>query len=136
MERGERNKMTFTYDPTTERGKVRLLIPDRSEASMFFSDAEIDTFLEIEEGIQRATALALETMASDQAMTLKVIRVLDLSTDGRSVSQALLERAAKLRSQAAEAEAAEDGGAFDIAEWTVSPFAEREIIWNEALRDG
>lgn len=127
--------MAFTYDLTTDRGKVRLLIPDRSEATMFFSDAEIDAFLVLETGVQRATALALETMASDQAMVLKVIRVLDLTTDGRAVSQALLERAAKLRTQAAEAEAAEDGGAFDIAEWSVSPFAEREIVWNDALRD-
>lgn len=127
--------MTFTYDPTTDRGKVRLLIPDRNEGSMFFSDEEIDTFLAIESGTRRATAMALETMASDQAMVLKVVRVLDLSTDGRAVSQALMERAAKLRSQADEAEAAEDGGAFDIAEWGVTPFAEREIVWNDALRD-
>jgi hypothetical protein len=127
--------MAFTYDPTTERGQVRLLIPDRSEASFFFSDEEVDTFLAMEAGVRRATAMALETMASDQAMVLKVMRVLDLSTDGRAVSQALLERAGKLRSQAAEAEAAEDGGAFDIAEWGVTPFAEREIVWNDALRD-
>lgn len=127
--------MAFTYDTTTDRGKVRLLIPDRSEATMFFSDDEIDTFLAMESGVRRATAMALETMASDQAMVLKVIRVLDLSTDGRAVSESLLARAAKLRSQAAEAEAAEDGGAFDIAEWSVTPFAEREIVWNDALRD-
>lgn len=126
--------MAFTYDPTTERGKVRLMIPDRSEASMFFNDEEIDTFLAIEDGVQRAAALALETMASDQAMVLKVIRVTDLSTDGRAVSQALLERAARLRSQADLADAAEDGGAFDVAEWSVSPFAEREIRVNDMLR--
>lgn len=128
-------QMAFTYDPSTDRGKVRLMIPDRSEEGVFFSDEEVGTFLEIEDGVLRATALALETMASDQAMTLKVVKVLDLSTDGRAVSQALLERAAKLRSQAAEAEAAEDGGAFDIAEWNVSPFAGREIVWNEGLRE-
>ncbi len=127
--------MTFTYDPTTDLGKVRLLIPDRSAASAFFNDEEIETFLVIEDGVQRATALALETMASDQAMVLKVIRVQDLSTDGRAVSQALLERAGKLRSQAEAADAAQVGGSFDIAEWGVTPFADREILWNDALRN-
>lgn len=41
--------MAFTYDPTTDRGKVRLLVYDTTSGSSgtsIFSDADIDAFLE------------------------------------------------------------------------------------------
>jgi hypothetical protein len=127
--------MAFTYQPTTSRGRVRLLIPDRVTPGHIFEDAEIDTFLVLEtNNVKRSTALGLETIASDQALTLKVIRLLDLTTDGARVSDALLKRAAELRRQADIEELAEDGGAFDIAEWTPTDFAYRERLENEMLR--
>ena len=128
--------MTFTYDPTTDRGRVRLMVPDRVADSALFSDAEIDTFLAIEDGARRATALALETIASDQAMTLKVISLLDLRTDGRAVSQALIARAEKLREQSLLDDASEDGGLFDVAEQTLTDFAFRDRLYKEFLRGG
>ena len=129
--------MAFTYDPATNAGRVRLLIPDRVDSGHLFEDDEIDTFLSLENSsIKRAAALALETAASDNALTLKVIKLLDLSTDGARTSAALLERAAKLRSQADVEDSADDGGAFDIAEWVVNDFAYRERMRNEALRNG
>ena len=129
--------MAFTYVTTTSRGRVRLLIPDRVDAGHIFEDAEIDAFLTLEgSNIKRATALGLETIASDNAMTLKVIRLLDLSTNGAQTSDALLARADKLRAQADLDEASEDGGAFDWAEMVTTDFAWRERIENETLRDG
>jgi len=129
--------MAFSYDPATNAGKVRLLIPDRVDSGHLFEDDEIETFLSLENSsIKRAAALALETAASDNALVLKVIKLLDLSTDGARTSAALLERAGKLRSQADAEEAADDGGAFDVAEWTVNDFAYRERMRNEALRNG
>jgi len=41
--------MAFTYDPTTDRGKVRLAVFDTtggSSGTSIFSDADIDAFLE------------------------------------------------------------------------------------------
>jgi hypothetical protein len=129
--------MTFTFDLTTEAGKVRLLIPDKVDEGHLFEDDEIDAFLELEgNNRKRATALALETAASDHALTLKVIRLLDLSTDGPAVARSLLERSVRLREQANNEEAAEEDGAFDIAEWTPTEFATRERRWNEMLRNG
>lgn len=128
--------MSFTYDVSTDVGKTRMLIPDRVYESLFFTDEEIEAFLSLEaSNVLRAAALALETMASDQAMTLKVIRLMDLTTDGQKTSQALLERADRLRSQADDAELAEEGGGFDIAEWVVDPFSYRNRMTNEFLRD-
>lgn len=129
--------MTFTFSLATDIGKVRLLIPDRDSTDYIFEDDEITALLVMEGSVvKRATALALETIASDQALTLKVIKLLDLTTDGAKVSDALLKRAATLRSQADEADMAEDGGLFDIAELVPNEFAWRERIYNEALRDG
>lgn len=126
--------MAFTYDTTTTRGQVRLIIPDTSETAYVFEDAEIDAFLTLETDVRRSAALALETIASSQALTLKVIKVLDLQTDGAKVSDALLKRADKLRAQAEEAEAAEDGGTFDVIELVPNTFAYRERILSEMLR--
>ena len=104
--------MTITYDTATNIGKTRMLIPDRDLTDAVFQDVEIQAFLDLNDAsVRRAAAEALETIASDQAMTLKVIRLLDLSTDGRAVSQALLERAARLREAAGQAEEGEIGRA-------------------------
>lgn len=133
--------MAFTFDVTTDVGKVRLLIPDRVAGEPIFEDEEIEAILALEDdNVRRAAAMALETIASDQAYTLKAITSLGLTTNGPAVAKSLLDRADKLRSQAdkadADAEAAEDGGLFDIAEMTHTAFAYRERLVKEAQRYG
>lgn len=129
--------MAFTYDVSTDRGKTRLMIPDNTSTAYVFEDDEIDAFLSLEyDNVRRGAALALETIASNEAMVQKVIKLLDLQTDGAKTSDALLKRAKLLRDQADRADAAEDGGAWDIAEWTVSEFAKRERLENQWLRSG
>lgn len=128
--------MSFTYDTTTSNGLVRLLIFDTNASSYVFEDAEIAAFLGLEgSNVKRAAALALETMASNEAFVLKVIRLLDLQTDGARTADALMKRAAALRQQARDDEATEDGGAFDIAEWVVDDFSLRQRILNQTLRE-
>lgn len=126
----------FSYDLATDMGKVRLLIPDRVEASAVYQDTEIEGFISLEGDVRRAAALALETVASDTAATLRVTRTLGLEVDGTRASAELLKRAAQLRTQAGEAEAREEGGAFDIAEWAIDPFSAREVLASELLRSG
>jgi hypothetical protein len=98
--------MTVAYpiNLSSDVGRVRLLIPDRSLDLFVFQDEEIESFLEIEGGVKLATALALETIASDIAMVDKVIRIMDLQTDGAKTSDALLARAKLLREQAEDAD--------------------------------
>ena len=122
----------FSYDVSSERGRVRLLIGDTNVESEIFSDREVDAFLAIEGSIRTAAALALETMASGDAYTLKVITLLDLRTDGAATAAALMKRAAALRAQQAVAELAEEGGAFDVAEWVVDDFSTREY-WRKRV---
>lgn len=91
----------FTYDPTTPAGRVRMLISDIDEANPVFADPEIDAFLFMEVGnVRMAAAQALDTIASNEVMVSKVIRTLDLQTDGSKVSADLRARAATLREQA------------------------------------
>ena len=130
--------MTFTYNPASgdNRDVVRLLIHDTdtaTAANQLFTDAEIDAFLTLEGSVvRRAAAAALESLAANQAMVLKVIRMLDLSTDGAAVARELRMQATALRDQA-EADAAASGG-FDIAEQVVDAFTLRERTWKQAMR--
>ena len=103
--------MVFSYDLNTAIGEVRLLCQDTNESQSIFTDAEIQIFLKTKGGnVLRAAAVALDVMASNQAIVLKVTRALDLSTDGAAVARALRESAKQLRAEADETDAGEDAG--------------------------
>src|SRR4051812_7906991 len=125
--------MSFTYDVTTDAGKVRLIITDTDSSLPIFEDDEIEAYLALKGGrILLAAAQALDTIASSQALILKKIRLLDVTTDGPAVAQALRAHAKALRDQ----DMIDDGeGAFDIAEWVVNDFSKREYWWNAAQRN-
>ncbi len=127
--------MTFTYDVSDPIGQVRMNIPDKVSADAFWTDEEIEAFLVQEDSsVKRAAAAALEAMASDEAYVQKQMRLMDTSTNGPAVSDALLARAKMLREQADVADAGEEGGAFDVAEQVFDDFSLREKISKEAQR--
>lgn len=129
--------MAFTYDLTSDIGKIRLLIMDNQSGSYLFEDTEISTFLSLEgSNVKRAAALALETMASNDAYVLKYMTLLDLTTNGPAVSAELRKRAADLRAQALFDETREDSGAFDIAEQVQDVFGARDRLRKQWLRQG
>lgn len=118
--------MTFTYDPTTPRGLVRLYIPDSIEATRTFEDEEIDAFLATNgHDVFLAAAAAVETIATSEALVLKVMSSLGSSTDGAKLCSALLERADRLRANAgSNAEGEYVGVASAIVdEWTAREMA-------------
>ncbi len=126
--------MTFTYVVSEDVGRCRLLINDRDSSAPFFDDDEITAFLQMEENtVFRAAALALETIASDEALVQKVINLQGLSTDGAKTARVLLQRALALRTAAAQAELM-DSVAFDIAEQVPNQFAWRERVWDQRER--
>ena len=130
--------MTFAYDDTdlsSNRSRVRLLIQDTDPNSPIFQNGEIDAFLTIEgDNVKRAAALAYETIAGRQALVLKVIRTLDLTTNGKATAEGLLLSAKRWREQADTEEANDAGGAFDIAEQVHDDFSYRQHLANEAAR--
>ena len=128
--------MAFTYDLSDSVGKVRLLIMDNAAADYLFEDAEISALLAMEGNVvRRGAALALETMASNEAYVSKRIRILDLQTDGPAVAKELRERAKMLRDLADRDDQATEGGQFDFAEWVVDDFSARERLVKQDLRN-
>jgi len=126
----------FTLDETTDIGTVRIIIQDVDAEQALFSDAGITKLLSLNgDDVRLASAAALDIMASNQAMILKVIRTLDLSTDGAAVARALREHASQLRDDAEKADGGEEGGLFDYAEMVTNTFTMRERIRNQMLRD-
>jgi len=118
-----------SYDPTTDAGKVRLLISDTDVSNEVFTDTEISTFLTLEgDSVYLAAAQALDTLASNEVLVQKRIKMLDLSTDGPAESRELRARASSLRDQH------DDVTDFDIAEMVVDDFSARERLAKQALR--
>jgi len=92
--------MPYDYGIGTDLGRVRLLINDTSSDPVF-TDEEIAAFLTMEgDSVKLAAAQALDTIADDEALTSKVIRSQDLSTNGATVAAQLRSRAQTLRTQA------------------------------------
>lgn len=101
----------MALDYTTPEAQVRLTIIDTDETNFVFTDAQITAFLAMAGGsVDRAAARALDVIASDEALTSKVIRTQDLATDGPKTAAALREHAKQLREQADH----EDEGYFEI----------------------
>lgn len=126
--------MAFTFDPTTDRGRVRLLIGDTVSANEIFDDASIDAFLDLGASeVLLGAALAAEGIASSELYIQKVIRIMDLQTNGAAT-------AAEWRLKAKQWRALYDSGlgdpgdAFDFAELVYDQFSRRERIINQALR--
>jgi hypothetical protein len=130
--------VTFTYDLSGDIGRVRLMVPDRDPDAPIFEDDELSAFLAIEGDVKLAAALALETVASDTAMTLQWIKAGSVQLDGQKASDAVLSRAALLRAQVEMVDPTTGGAytGFDVAEMVTGPFGYRERLGNEALRGG
>lgn len=122
------------YDPTSTIGQVRLLINDVADAPTF-TDTEITAFLGLVVGgsVLRAAALALDTIATNEALVSKVIRTQDLATDGAKLSAELRARAAALRTQADDLDDAGLGLEvvdFDpFAGWETEELSELPWVW-------
>ncbi len=120
----------MTYDPTTDAGKVRLLVRDTNTSDHFFTDAEIDAFLTLgDNDVRLAAAEALDTIATDEALVLKVVRILHLQTDGAKLAATLFTRAERLR------DSVDETGEFDYAEMLWNTDSERQFTANDFMRN-
>jgi hypothetical protein len=127
--------MAETFDYSTNRGKVRLLIADTDPANYLFNGQAIDAFIELARGssVKRAAAIALRTIAANEILVQKRIRILDLSTDGPAEAVQLRQLADALDAQADEDDAADADGLFDTAEMILTPAQRRQYLFNEQL---
>jgi hypothetical protein len=127
--------MSFTYDLETDIGVVRLRIGDTTEATALFTDEDLTAFLSVESDTWRASAAALERIALDQVLLLKVVKILPMSVDGAKVAEMILKIAKGYRDQALTLDAA-SGDLWDSAEIASTNWAAEHIIWRDWLAYG
>ena len=121
--------MSFTFNTTTNIGKVRTLINDTTEASAVLSDEEINVFLGLESNdIYRSAASALESIIINKQLLSKLIAAGDYKEDNRNVAEKLGKIADRYR------QAANSIPADAYAEVAVTSFNYIEIETNKALR--
>lgn len=100
--------------------KVRLLIPDTEKAfdgANLFEDSEISAYLDMFDGnIFYAAAQCKDTIATSEALILKVIRTNDWQTDGATLAAELRAQASTLRGQGAQADLDDAAEFFTIVE--------------------
>lgn len=117
-------------DYKSPEGQVRLLIPDvaklkdprdlQAEPEYIFSDDQIAGFLAIESmNVKRAAASAIDVIATDEALILKVIKTDDKETDGSKLLKELSARAARLRKDADREDI--DDTTYDLIGFTYAP---------------
>lgn len=131
-------------DYTTKNGQVRAIIPDIDEQNLIFQTAPpaetdlINVYLTIEkDNVKRAAAMAIEAIARDEALLLKVIRMGIYEADGAKLANTLLDSARALRQQAdADDLRDEEDAGFDIAEQIGTHWQENQYLYNEALKRG
>lgn len=124
----------YTLDDTT--GQVTFTAAPADEAVIVvdytwtvLADTDIETFLDIcDDDARLAAAMALDTIATNEALVSKRIKLLEITTDGPAVAKALREHAAVLRAQA------DSDDEFDFAEMVTGDFAGRDMVWARALR--
>jgi hypothetical protein len=126
---------TYTYDLGTDIGRVRLMIGDTSpiNGKRLFSNEEIDAYLDMyESSIRLASAAALDTIASSEALLRKKIGTSEFSIDAPAVAREIRNHAKQLRLEHVEVMAI-DGG-FDYAEINYGQFSSRRLRLNDVLR--
>jgi hypothetical protein len=80
---------------------VRLLTGDKAVDDYIFTDDEMESFLELSNGnVYCAAADALDAIAANAAYTLKVLTILDVTTNGQATAEAIRASAAALRAKA------------------------------------
>jgi hypothetical protein len=123
----------MAYDPTTEVGQVRLLISDvggNSGNDFIFEENEIEAFLSMRGSVMAAAATALRSMAGNMAQVLKVIKFLELETNGAQVAKAMTELAKDLE------DSEDNDGEIEIIEMDLDPTVNRQMTLAYWLRTG
>ena len=121
--------MSFTFDTTTNIGKVRTLINDKTASTAVLTDEEINVYLSLEgNDIYGSSASALEAIIINKQLLSKLIAAGDYKEDNRNVADKLGKTAERYR------KASVSTPADAYAEVAVTDFNYREIETNKTLR--
>ena len=125
--------MTQITDFSTDTAKVRLLIADVDDTDQIYNDEAIEAFisLALDSNVKRAAAQALLSIAVNEVLVQKRIKLLDIQTDGPAEAIQLRLAAKELMKQADDEELT---GAFDYAEMVNTGWQYEELLYKDALR--
>jgi hypothetical protein len=125
--------MTQILDFSNDVAKVRLLIADMDDTTQIFNDEAIQALIDmaLDNNLKRAAGQALMSIAVNEVLVQKRIKILDLSTDGPAEAIQLRLMAKLLFDQAVEEETT---GAFDWAEQINNTWQYNELLYKDALR--
>jgi hypothetical protein len=125
--------MTQILDFSTDVAKVRLLIADTDDTTQIFNDEAIQALIDmaLDNNLKRAAGQALMSIAVNEVLVQKRIKILDLSTDGPAEAIQLRLMAKLLFDQAVEEETT---GAFDWAEQINNTWQYNELLYKDSLR--
>lgn len=124
-------------DPTTPVGITRILAADFDlPLNATFQDETYTALLNLNnQSVRLAAAQAIDVMALNEAIVQKVIKILDLRTDGAHTAAAMVIQANELRRQEYEG-SGDFTGMFDYAEMVTNPQTMRERVIAQWLRTG
>jgi len=142
----------FTYDPTSNLGKVRLLIADTDSSHPIFQDDEVQAAMEMQNSdflyvsgmaqptglgaqvsvsvvsLYRSAAVLLRALAANKSRLAAVVQLLDVKLAPNVAAQALRDTAKEY------IEMEQDSGAFAIAEVAPDTFSARERLFKQVQR--
>lgn len=122
--------MSFVYDVTTDRGKVRRILGDTVDSGHLLEDAEIDFFLtDASSNLWHAAANALDSLANIEARKLSAYSRGAISIT-RETAQALREQAKQLRA------VADSQFTEELVELAYEPFSLQRILFDRVLTEG
>lgn len=122
----------MAYNPSTDEGRVRLLVSDTDDNAREWTDAEITAALSLGGTVHQAAAILLRALAGNEARLLKKIETHGLKTDGPALSRELRELANDIEAQGAAI--ADGAGEPFIIEVGAGIFGARRRRDNERLR--
>lgn len=134
--------LTYTYDPATAVGHVRLYTDDRDmsaadealaieKRSVIFADEEVQVFIDVNGGdLLLAAAHALRTIANNRSLFVARRRIGRTDVDFGELRRDLLKQADAFETQA------QQGPADGFAEVVYDDFGLRRVVINDQLRHG
>jgi len=117
----------FSYDPTTDIGKIRLLIADTDEDSYDFEDDEITAANDMSVNIYYASAVLLRSLAANRARLSVSVKRGTMTDDLTEISKDLKDLADAMEEKG-KAEIENVGGLEAIIEPVYDDFSYRRYI--------
>jgi hypothetical protein len=125
--------LTWTFDPSTDLGKMRLLISDTDSSRQIMEDEDLQAFIAISGHYWPGAAMALDSIATNEVLTQKVLTIMGTSTDGAKVAKELRARAMQLRADFKNFGPTTELG-FATAEMPDGAFSREEMLLKQYMR--